>query len=42
MAISVLIATCARFDKLAASLIVFVLLTFIQRYLRILDPSDRT
>ena len=32
----------ARFDKLAASFMAFVRLAFIQRYLRLLDPSDRT
>lgn len=31
-----------RFDKLAASFMAFVRLAFIQRYLRLLDPSDRT
>jgi transposase len=31
-----------RFDKLAGSFMAFVRLAFIQRYLRLLDPSDRT
>ena len=31
-----------RSDKLAGSFLSFVILTIIQRYLRILDPSDRT
>ncbi len=30
-----------RFDKLASSFLSFVKLAIIQRYLRILDPSDR-
>ena len=30
-----------RFDKLAGSFLSFVKLAIIQRYLRILDPSDR-
>ena len=31
-----------RYDKLATSFHAFLHLAFIQRYLRILDPSDRT
>lgn len=31
-----------RFDRLAGSFMAFVRLAFIQRYLRLLDPSDRT
>ena len=31
-----------RFEKLAGSFLAFVKLAIIQRYLRILDPSDRT
>ena len=31
-----------RFDKLAGSFMAFVRLAFIQRYLRLLDPSDRS
>lgn len=31
-----------RFDKLALNVMAFVKLAFIQRYLRLLDPSDRT
>ena len=31
-----------RFDKLAVNFMAFVKLAIIQRYLRLLDPSDRT
>jgi transposase len=31
-----------RFNKLAVSVMAFVRLAFIQRYLRLLDPSDTT
>ncbi len=31
-----------RFDEPAGSFMAFVRLAFIQRYLRLLDPSDRT
>jgi transposase len=31
-----------RFDKLAGSFMALVRLAFIQRYLRLLEPSDRT
>ena len=34
-------ALAFRFDKLAVNFLAFVKLAFIERYLRLLDPSDR-